>query len=434
VGYLLWSDFSKESNDPLTWDICQELYDRRGYKPKHLRENSDDKYLDHKAIASYTYIAYDKVRTCFTVFLKYWGGSCWRKIAEVHLNDKWRVFADCDPIYGHKDVLLKDVKAVMALPDKAFSQDTDGLAHISNLGQWRLNQLLPTFIYNKKCKTYINNKHLPFKNGQLITYDTNYSYPKWFIVAPHVWSRGSRNTQLKETERNRIQLDKDINLYVRQFVRKTFRRKEELPSDARISLLSFGEPSDFDIYPSVECDWMTMLTTQGLGEEKQDRHRPVVPWGYFNRERADIKLYQMFTRAISIDNDLDEIQIVRALESQSLSKKDKKFWVYCWPVYLLYLAICKETIWPQAYIKKFLYDHQHSGNQTKTYNSVYSCESITRVLLKKYLKRFYSKFLLLRCTDMGRELTETFGNSNRQYGAGAMVPEGLQDLTIHRRY
>ena len=104
MGYTLWSDYT-EGTSPITWDLCQKLYDTRGHKRLEDRKPTDkDTYLTYKGIASYTYLAYDNKRSCWTVFLKYWSGNRWRKIIEVHLNNRWRIFSDTDEVYHRRKV------------------------------------------------------------------------------------------------------------------------------------------------------------------------------------------------------------------------------------------------------------------------------------------------------------------------------------------
>ena len=110
MGYEKRRDFTTQNPAVLTWEICQTMFDRRGYKRYVERKVTDkNNFLDHKCIASYTYIAYDSERICFVVFLKYWSSPRWRKIAEVCTRDKWRIFSDVDPLYSDASLNLSDV-------------------------------------------------------------------------------------------------------------------------------------------------------------------------------------------------------------------------------------------------------------------------------------------------------------------------------------
>jgi hypothetical protein len=295
----------------------------------------------------------------------------------------------------------------MALSDEEFQSDK--CLYMSNLARHRLNQILPSFIYNKKGNYYINNKHLPFYNGITVSYQTSYSFPRWWKIAPHPWRRHSLATEYTQVSEQHRSLAIIIKDYARQFVNATY-QKPPLP------------------VPS----WLRALSTENLATLQQERHRQVVPWEYFSSERADIKLYMLIIRASLIGTE-DEI---RDLGNLQKIQGYPDFYKHCFPVYLLHKALLSETIWDKSYIHSFLEDYQRSESAQHEAEdwSPHSSErderlrKIAKILLKKYLQKFLGKFLLIRCTDIHNNLITGQVENRSRYGSGVNIPNPMRGV------
>ena len=394
MGYTLWSDYT-EGTSPITWDLCQKLYDTRGHKRLEDRKPTDkDTYLTYKGIASYTYLAYDNKRSCWTVFLKYWSGNRWRKIIEVHLNNRWRIFSDTDEVYQRRG--LHNVESVMALPDNEFSQ-----TYVSNLGRHRINQMIPCHLYNKRRSWFVNNKHLPFTSGMEVSYQTNYDYPRWWTITPRSWVYSRTTAETQEVELASKDLNRMIKNYVNRFVDYTYQ-----------SPCAYAIP-----FCDSHVVWLDNLSTEGLLESKQDRYRSVVEWKYLKHESPDIILYKLICRADLIGRD-DEVEKARSINSRGKPENfliDKPF-----PVYLLYKAMQSETMLSEDYIRNFIENYECKTHSSEAAPRI---KQMAGQVLEQYIMKFYRKFLILRATGMHDEITN--GQGGQKWGLGMYIPKTL---------
>ena len=348
MSYVLWSNYT-QGREPLNWDLCQELFDTRGFKLKRDRKPTDKtNYLSYKCIASHTYVAYDSKRNCWTVFIKYWSGNRWRKIAEIYLNSRWRIFSDSDEVYSTSIAgrTLPDVESVMALPDSAFTS-----TYMSGLAIHRLNQMLPIHLYNKKNVTFINNKHLKYKPGISVDMQTNLLYPKWWVVAPRSWTHSRNAQELNDMQEWAKNLNTSLRSYVNKFVSYTYQKPSSHGKDKKYILKMKGLTAEGIRDPEQnESAWIDNLSNTNKSKVVADGHyRTIVDSNYIS-SKSEIKLYQLIFRAQRIGHSDEDEVAGRVRVNDTRERRDI---IKCFPVYLLYKAFKSETMLDETYIGKF---------------------------------------------------------------------------------
>lgn len=408
MGQISWT-YYRDYRTPLTWELCRDMYATRGYKPKRERSFMDkDNRLSYKPIDHNTYISHDEKKNCWHVFRRFWSANRWRKIMEVHANDKWRIFSDTDAVYDGGRI-FPDVESVMNLPDSEFTSD-----HMSQGAMHSLNQMLPCHVYRKKNSYYINNETLAYESGIEVDYQTNYWYPKRRqINTEYGRVPNYRDFQFQRVEAVSYELHQAIDDYVDKFVRTAYRKSitSNLLNSGVIDLCT--QATRKIGIPCHRTKWIDDLPVSEPTPVIASRRGVVMEWQYLNHNQPDVLLFKLICRAGLIGR-ADEADL-----AHRMNKKPKDFHHdRPFPMYLLYKAMRMKTMFSEEYITDLILELRKNCDPK-------SENELVRDVLGRYVRRFFNKFLIVRyCENLYGSLIND-ECPHPTWGRGVHVPPPL---------
>ena len=68
MGYTNWKYWSTgRNNRTISYKICKDMWEDRGFKRKVFRTSDEDKRLPYRMVAPYTAVFYNEAKNCFVI-------------------------------------------------------------------------------------------------------------------------------------------------------------------------------------------------------------------------------------------------------------------------------------------------------------------------------------------------------------------------------